>query len=1629
MDNDDAAPKSKFTVDTPRRKPKGFKIALMILLALVVLFALTIYFLPNFLPIGTIRGIAKSKAREMANMDLDFGNLRFGWNGDVVIDDIKLAPLNADGTPGEPLLVVKEARTNVALTPLLSGKAIVNSIEVNGFTAKVRREADGTLNIPDLSKLSGQEQASLPGNDGARRISLSAVAETGETAALPPIEIHRLDLNKGVLSFEDVGQNLALDAGLDFLHIEGKNLDDPFVLSGRLIPYLDQPALGDLPFAGRVDVIQNGEFDPNGEAALEIDVKNFSIHEMADKFGMGDLVRSAHANGIVKAQYTGGTAAVAIPELRFSETGIGLGDNRDLAIPDSAVSLNAVFDPGPGTVTLSDASITNDIAAIRAQGRIDGVNDLGLGGMPSVAVDFSGAADFARASHFVSSQDLGLAALPELDGKASFIGKATLPQQQAGGPLAPTLSIDFNDGNLQALENATGIIVSVDLKGLGVRAAANLGDQTEVNASVNLAGVPGKSFITQLSNEPVTFTLNGGAAMTHDAQNTVVELRLENTQAAIPATPWSTPATVHNAQARLRFDMGQDRMQIDSLHATINDAIQGGVVAGAVSGILAGNPQGQVDLELSTVLEHIRQLAAPVFPNHLAPQLTGSLRGATRLKIEGSRAEALIRGELDNSHGVITPAPNAQAEFQTPKTNLALLLSLDLDNPDTITIHSLEATAANTNVRYADAAGSSVSGGVGNGLIKAAGVFDTAAGQGQLSALSFDVNGMNLAMGKGGQQVASVASGLMKAVVAAPEQPMQLPLAGHGDFAIPSLDLGVDNLVFNHKDQESKFGNVRAKIAVDGYIGPDKRQLINLRTASIAAAPLAVNSRGQFDLGSGALLAEYAARIAPAGISSLLGYLGMPPSLLTEAAVTGTLGYNGNHVQSKGAAQGRLQTGPGETAPFEMAHDLSAAWNPADRSLALEVRRLDGNVKTASGEPVATMAAQQSKLLLSRAGSKGLLDVRFNGSAGPTRGLVLGLAGVLPQLGDLANTLHQTQADGVYNAWLQVRDQDPVTLSINVGGEWQGAALSVGGVPYLAEAAKLSANLVGELAYQDNQLRLSRLFLRSDSGMMQADGTATIAYLAGENHLPTGLSHVGADLKFVLADITRVARVFPGVVPQNLNMSGRIDGEFKAAGDVGNIELSQSVVNFRQFAAKPAEGMDVAIPDGRAIFGGSLALHMNGTPTGSPYDIFKMIDLRNGQASLQGAQVRGKAVNEMAAAFQLENGVLTLGSAKVSIGGGQEGSVQANGAVDFNSGQPAVNMRVALQHIPLIEANSEIADYMRFLSGVLHVPAQQGQAFGVTFTGFDKDSILRTLALDNFSFATGQVVLETGPVLNQELDKARLVMRQNKTQNESRRVTFSRIEGSALANGTGIIVFPENAPISLIGEDTADFRAQGNIRADHTLDMKVMVAGKLEKLIGFTIPNLIPNIASLAGGGGENQSASLMETMNASAARGNYGIHVSGSLEHPDISGIARLAGQFLQDMLKSGLLGGALNLGKDTPEALVNLGGQVLGNVLNPVDTLKNAPENLINAPENVLKNIGGMFGIGGGGDNEGQQQGHQGGYPQQGQQQQHQPTPNDVVRGLGQMFGIGRDNSQDQQQDPQQQQQQQRRLPFGIR
>lgn len=1554
------------------KKPRGFKIALAVIVFLFLLFAATLYFLPSFLPVDAIRSMVRTRAKALTGLDVNFKSLGFSWSGSAIVEGVTVTPFVAAGTDGgaetaaegKPLLAIEQVRINVAVAPLLSGKIVVDSVVVNGFAVDVRRDADGRFNLPAFVDLPAvaQGDGSVFTRRGGRDVLLAAVAVSDQPAqGLPPIELHRLDFVRGTVSFSDAIAKRSLNLGVDSFRVEGGDLNEPFTLSGKVLPYPQKPEQGEFILSGRAALIQGGAFNPKGEASLEVDVRNFVLPEMAAGLGFGAMLPSGRVDGRMKLGYAEEKALLSLVDFRLRDVVAGAGDGLTLDVPESFAGLDAEFNPASGMLVFGGMSLRNELFVLDAKGWMEGVYALADGGMPVVALDYRGSADFAGMTAYLARQKLALPPLPEVGGQGEFSGKAVLGQRRTPeDPLAPSLTLDFGKGRLTLRKPAAGIAVDMELTGVGMRATASLGDAVAVHSDVSLTNVPVAATVDMLGREPIRLVLNGGLALAGStAGEAAVELRLAGTQIRIPATPWAGALAINNSETRLTYDAVKDELRLSALRFDVNETVRGEIKSAVASGILAGNPTGVMDAEISAVLGQLREMFAPLAPPQIG-ELAGGLRAAARIKLDGGKAEALTQAEIDNvAVGVHDPA--GAGRLSVPKVKMVLGAGFDMAVPQTINLTSFSLDAGGGEAIFEKVGGVAASGRVGEMMLRAAGSLDLAAMQAEFSSLVLGAGGMAVNIGRDGKQIAGLESGVMRVSAATPEKKLSLPLSvAGGDFALPAMEAGADNFVFYLLSAEgaresSDLGSVRATLALDGSFGQNKPQIIHLRTAAFSAKPLAVNSRGQVNVTDGTLAVEYAARLAPAGLTAILGFFNLPPALLSEAAVSGVLSWDGKQATTRGASQGRLRLSENETNPFEMVHDISAAYQEAEKTLIVNVRRLDGNVKTAGGEAVVTLAAQPSNLLLSRLDSKGLLDIRLQGAAAPTRLLLQGVVGLTPQLREYARLIADSRADGIYNAWLQVRDNGSGGLGLNMGGVWQGAALQVNNIPYLAESGKLSAAIEGDFSFRDKRARLSRLFLRSDSAYIQADGSAEANLSADAEGSINGVSTVNVDLRFVMADLSRAVRVFPGLISPELGLRGRMDGTFKAGGDARDIRVSEGQVRFQGFAAQ-LSGQTIAIPSGTADFNAVVALMLRPlSGPATPYDMVKMFDIRDGRASLTGASLNNRPVEALSGSFQLQNGLLTLGGGRLAVAGG--GGALAEGTVDFNSAAPVANLRLALQNFPLAEINSDVADYMTFQSGVISLPATgQGQMVGIAFQGLDTKEILRTLRLDNFTFATGPVEINTGPILNAELDKARGLMRQEvKESGKVRVITLKSMSGSAVAVGDGIIRIPQDRPIVVVGDNTGDFQVSGSLSADYALNLDFYVMGKLENLIGFSLPNLIPNLRA----GSDEERNRFMVKMNQNAAAGRYRVNISGTVEQPNLSGIGELAARFLVDIMTAvpgQILGGSLDLVKDAPGAVLRVPGAILTDPIGSV----------LNAPRNVGRGLGSVFGLNRGGGEE---------------------------------------------------------------
>lgn len=1573
------------TAEAPARKPRLFLIAVIILVCLLLLAVAAVYFLPYFLPMDNIRGLARDTVRKSTGMDLEFRSLGFSWTGGVVLEGITLSPPAEEGQAAEPLATVDEARADVALTPLLSGKIIINYVKVNGFSIRVRRDINGKMNLPDFSAIhvdKEAETAEIP-------VTTVETTESGEIVPkddmflvlIPAIELSLVELNNGTFSYDDIPANIKAEAALETFKLEGGKLEDPFNFSGRLVPFPSTVEQGGINFSGMVNLVKDLNFNPYGAANLQVVLDTLPLSDYAAQFGLASLLPSGELVGQIDINYAEMKGRLETKNLSIANVRVGL-DGQNLDIPDSSLIATADYDYTPDRLSISEVQLDNSLIRADGQGWVGGIQDAVNGGFPFGEVNFNGAFNIPAMLAFGSHIVPDLNELSNVTGDAGFSGKWALGKSEEDpNVLATSLSVDLNEGAIAVTDIVPGVSASTNFGGIKANVNAKIAEPLEATANVLLTDVPLTVSVEDLDS-PITANVQGGAAVQYGPGVLLAELRLQNSQFNIPQNQWSGALKVVNPELRVVADLEKDVVDISAADVTINDTIKAGIRAGRITGILAGNPEGSLDAELSMLFEAAKEIIKPLIPAELS-ELSGSLRAAARTVFAGGKAELGVNMEIDGLKAGYND-PSLKLGVESTKSSVGLAAGVNLNNPNVINLILLKADNSGLIVQTDNMSGEAGSARLGEMVAQVAGSFDADSMQVLLSSFQAQSNGLSAVVAKDGVQAATLTSGAwMIRSAATAEEPLQVKLGGAGEFNLREIEAGIDNLNFAYfrdgNPEESAIGNLRLKTIADGaFFGtPDASTpaQVNLQRLEFLANPVAAQARGTVRLDNQTLAIEYAARFAPERIKSLLSYLQIPPELITAAEVSGRLSWDGTQVTSAGATKGSLQFTPGEISPFSASHDLSASYSPTEEALHITIRGLTGGVASANGEAIVSLNAQPSSLDLSSRGANGFIDLRVNGAAAATRHMALGFASLIPEMRQIADMIQTTQADGIFNTWVQLQGQDNRAAILKVGGIWQGAAVTMNGTPFLAEPGRLGASIEGEYVYGEKRLNVSKLSFNSDTAQIRAEGNAT-AVLVDATDGGFGMSGVSTSLRFAMGDLTRVAAVFPGIIPPNVSVTGSVEGQFSAAGDTSNLTVQEGIVRLANIQARPGS-ITINIPQGNATFGGVFSLNPAGTyaEDGSDFVPLRMFNINGGSASLTGAQIEGRNVTDLSARFQLQRGVFTIEGARFVLSGQPEGTATASGTVDFNSASPAVNVSFSAVSLPLAQLSKELTDFVDIESGYVNVPASTGSAANVAFVGFSEQEILNTLRTQNLSFATGPVRLATGPVINSELDRARLLLRQEpKGDNSDDRIfTFQTISGTINAGGNGVISFPQESPIRVIGENTGDFAIYGVVNANRTIDLEAMVAGKLENILTFSLPSIIPNLRQQSA----DQQNQFMARMNQNAANGHYKLRISGPLTSPQISGIGELVARIITDIPLAApfaVIGGVLNLGKDLPGAVLN-------------------------APQNITQGIGGVLGAIGGvvtGSGSQQQQQQQDGSQENEEGSQQQNLLPNLFRGL---------------------------------
>jgi len=131
------------------------------ILLLAVLAAALI--LPRIIPWDRVKQQAEEKVSGIIHHRLTIGSVGFNLLRGVEIHDLAIA--NAPGFSDQPLLTSKLAGVRYRLLPLLWGKVMVKSVEIQQPQVLVEKQADGTFNFSDMlpAKAAPEESGTAPG--------------------------------------------------------------------------------------------------------------------------------------------------------------------------------------------------------------------------------------------------------------------------------------------------------------------------------------------------------------------------------------------------------------------------------------------------------------------------------------------------------------------------------------------------------------------------------------------------------------------------------------------------------------------------------------------------------------------------------------------------------------------------------------------------------------------------------------------------------------------------------------------------------------------------------------------------------------------------------------------------------------------------------------------------------------------------------------------------------------------------------------------------------------------------------------------------------------------------------------------------------------------------------------------------------------------------------------------------------------------------------------------------------------------------------------------------------------------------------------------------------------------------
>jgi hypothetical protein len=261
-----------------RRIPTWLKAVGVVVLLLILL----VLFAPSIASTGPVRSFVLGKVNDNLNGRIEVADWSLGWTSGLKLNGVRV--LDA---AGEPMVQVASMTTQLTLLDAIRGRYALGETVIDGLDFRLRREADGQLNVAKLARAGAPAHPSpapapQPAPGEAPKPAGEPAAPAGSAqAAAAPTKLPNLSGNVTVRNSRGSFEDVVKKQSVQFPSIEGNvkipDINQPIENALTVVAAAADGQRGTLKLGGSVDVVENNE--------LRIEAAN--VDETVELVGLG----------------------------------------------------------------------------------------------------------------------------------------------------------------------------------------------------------------------------------------------------------------------------------------------------------------------------------------------------------------------------------------------------------------------------------------------------------------------------------------------------------------------------------------------------------------------------------------------------------------------------------------------------------------------------------------------------------------------------------------------------------------------------------------------------------------------------------------------------------------------------------------------------------------------------------------------------------------------------------------------------------------------------------------------------------------------------------------------------------------------------------------------------------------------------------------------------------------------------------------------------------------------------------------------------------------------------------------------------------------------------------------------